>query len=128
MPQNTVLVVDDEKAILLLFEKAFSKAGFEVRTATSGEIALEILKKEEINVIFSDLNMEQMDGLELCRKIKKTKPMTIIYAMTGYASLFELADCREAGFDDYFKKPFKLPILIKAAEDAFEKIERWKAK
>ncbi len=128
MPQNTVLVVDDEKAILLLFEKAFSKAGIKAITVTSGEIALEILKKEEINVIFSDLNMEQMDGLELCRKIKKTKPMTIVFAMTGYASLFELADCREAGFDDYFKKPFKLPILIKAAEDAFEKIERWKAK
>ncbi|MCP3901772.1 MAG: response regulator [Desulfobacteraceae bacterium] len=128
MPQNTVLIVDDEKAILLLFEKAFSKAGFKVRTATSGEMALEILKKDEINVIFSDLNMEQMDGLELCRRIKKTKPMTIIYAMTGYASLFELADCREAGFDDYFDKPFKLPILIKKVNDAFEKIERWKKK
>ncbi len=128
MKQNKVLIVDDEEAILLLFEKALSRAGFQVRTAMSGEQALEVLENEKISVIFSDLNMEQMDGIELCKKIKKERPMTIMFAMTGYASLFELADCRDAGFDDYFKKPFKIPILIKAAENAFEKMNRWKTK
>jgi CheY-like chemotaxis protein len=41
-------------------------------------------------------------------------------------TLFELADCREAGFDDYFTKPVELKLLMKAAEDAFEKLDRWK--
>lgn len=43
-----------------------------------------------------------------------------------YASFFELAECREAGFDDYFQKPVELKTLFKAAEDAFGKIVRWK--
>ncbi len=52
--------------------------------------------------------------------------MDIIYAITGYASLFELADCREAGFDDYFQKPVEMKTLLKADQDAFKKIDRWK--
>ncbi|NOX33459.1 MAG: response regulator [Deltaproteobacteria bacterium] len=126
MTQDKILIVDDEKAILLLFEKAFSRAGYLVRTATSGKAALSLLQNEEIHVVFSDLNLPEMDGLELCREIKKHMPITIIYAMTGYASLFQLVDCRDAGFDDYFKKPVNLEVLLKAAKDAFEKIKRWK--
>ena len=126
MTEDKILIVDDEKAILLLLEKMFSKAGYKVRTSTSGKAALALLENEEVQVIFSDLNMPDMNGLELCRKIKKERPMTILYAMTGYASLFELADCRDAGFEDYFNKPMKLKVLLKAAQDAFNRIDRWR--
>ncbi len=121
-----ILVVDDEEAVLRLFKMAFAKAGYEPVTASSGEEALEILKEEKILVIFSDLNLPGIDGLELCKEIKKNIPMAIIYAITGYASLFQLSDCRDAGFDDYYKKPVRLPVLLEAAEDAFKKIERWR--
>lgn len=121
-----ILVVDDEEAVLRMFRVSFERAGYEVVTAASGEDAVKILDEENIFVVFSDLNLTGMDGLELCRDIKKKIPMAIVYAITGYASLFELADCREAGFDDYFKKPVRLNVLMKAAEDAFDKIERWK--
>ena len=121
-----ILVVDDEEAVLRLFKMAFTKAGYEPVTASSGEEALEILKEEKILVIFSDLNLPGIDGLELCKEIKKNIPMAIIYAITGYASLFQLSDCRDAGFDDYYKKPVRLPVLLEAAEDAFKKIERWR--
>jgi CheY-like chemotaxis protein len=121
-----ILVVDDEEAVLRLFKLAFTKAGYEPVIALSGEEALEILKEEKILVIFSDLNLPGINGLDLCREIKKNIPMAIIYAVTGYASLFQLSDCRDAGFDDYFKKPVRLPVLLEAAEDAFNKIERWR--
>lgn len=126
MKQRKVLIVDDEVAILHLFKIAFSKAGYEVITAESGKLALELLENEEIQVMFIDLNMPEMNGMELCTKIKKNIPITVIYAMTGYASLFELADCRDAGFDDYFKKPINLKVLLESTEDAFKKIDRWK--
>jgi hypothetical protein len=45
--------------------------------------------------------------------------------MTGYTSVFELASTREAGFDDYFLKPLKLDLILKATEDAVEKVTRW---
>jgi DNA-binding response OmpR family regulator len=78
--------------------------------------------------MFLDLNLPGMNGMDLCRRIKKDKPMAIVFAVTGYASLFELVDCREAGFDDYFKKPVDMKSLVKAANDAFERIDRWKKK
>ncbi|MCP3872629.1 MAG: response regulator [Desulfobacteraceae bacterium] len=126
MKQKKILVVDDEKAILLLLETAFSRAGYEVLIATRAEKALALLENEEVHVMFLDLNMSEMNGLDLCANIKKIMPISVAYAMTGYASLFGLSDCLDAGFDDYFKKPVDLKVLIKAAEDAFIKIERWK--
>lgn len=126
MDQKNILVVDDEKSILHLFETAFKKAGYHVFSTTSGDEALELLDKEDIQVMFLDLNMPEMDGIELCRAIKKKLPISIVYAMTGYATLFELTDCLDAGFNDYFKKPINMKVLMKAAEDGFDKIDRWK--
>lgn len=128
MSEKKILIVDDEKAILNLLKQAFSRAGFEVTPAESAEEALKVLEQEEIYVMFLDLNLPEMNGIELCRRIKKDKPMAIVFAVTGYASLFELVDCREAGFEDYFKKPADIKTLVKVANDAFERLERWKRK
>lgn len=124
--EKNIFVVDDEKFIRDMLEQAFSKHGYIVHSAESAEEALEILNDEKFQVMFLDLNLPKMNGVELCKQIRKDIPIGIIYAVTGYASLFELADCREAGFDDYFTKPVKLEMLFRAAQDAFEKIDRWK--
>ena len=126
MSDKKILVVDDEIAIINLLTQAFSRAGYTVRSAPNAKEALQLLENEKINVMFFDLNMPEMDGVELCKEVKKNMPMSIIYAVTGYASLFELAECREAGFEDYFKKPVNIKTLIKTADDSFEKVERWK--
>ena len=120
------MIVDDEEAIITLMVHAFSRAGYDTISAQSGEDALKILEQDKIQVMFLDLNMPGMDGIELCRIIRKDMPMAMIFAITGYASLFELADCREAGFDDYFKKPADIKTLVSAVEKAFQKIDRWK--
>jgi DNA-binding response OmpR family regulator len=125
MVQNKILIVDDEKAIINLMELAFVRAGFEVRSAESGEEALKILKTDKIQIMFLDLNMSGMNGIELCQAIRKNMTLAMIFAITGYASLFELSDCRDAGFDDYFKKPVNIKTLVATAQDAFEKINRW---
>ena len=121
-----ILVVDDEREILGGFEQALRNADYNVHCAESAEEALGVLNRENSQVMFLDLKLPKMDGVELCRQIRKDRPLAVIYAITGYPSLFELAICREAGFDDYFIKPIDLEILWKAAEDAFTRIERWK--
>jgi len=121
-----ILIVDDEAEIRNIFEQAFSQKGYVVRLSESAEEALEILKQENINVMFLDLRLPKMSGVELCKKVKKRNPMAIIYAVTGYASIYDVILCSNAGFDDYFTKPMDLEILIKAAQDAFEKIDRLK--
>ena len=122
MNQDTILVVDDEKAILHMFSLAFSKKGYRVRSAENAEEALNILKTEKIHV----MDLPGMNGIELCRAIRKDMPMAILYALTGYASLFELSDCRDAGFDDYYKKPVSMSVLLESAKAGFEKTERWR--
>ena len=124
--EKKILVVDDEQQIRDMYVQAFSEAGYTVKSAESAEEALEILEKERFWVMFLDLNLPGMNGVDLCRQIRKAYSMTIPYAVTGYASLFELSDCREAGFEDYFTKPTSLVDLLEAAGHAFKKLERWK--
>ena len=125
MDEKKILFVDDEMPILELLQEAFNMKSYKVSTADSAEKALEILKTESIQVMFLDLKLPGMNGIDLCRTIRKDNQIAIIYALTGYSNFFGLMECRTAGFDDLFTKPASLQILFKAADEAFEKIERW---
>lgn len=125
--KNTILVVDDDASVCGSLRQLFSNAGLEALTASSAEDALLIVREKKIDVIFLDLNLPEMNGIDLCRAIKKQNPVACCFAMTGHRSVFELVDCREAGFEDYFTKPTRFTQLLKAAEHAFERLERWKS-
>jgi len=118
--KKKILVVDDEETIRDLYRQAFEIKGYTVFTAESAEKALEILKQEEFKVMFLDLMLPGMDGLELCREIRKRKIRARIFAVTGHPSVFEVADCRQAGFDGYFTKPISLLLLCETAEEAMK--------
>jgi len=121
-----ILVVDDEVAVRDLLKDTFSIEGYDVRLAEGAETAFEILKGEDIEVIFLDLKLFGMNGIELCKQIRKDNPITIIFAMTGWAALYDIEECREAGFDDFFTKPVQTEMLLKAIEGAFERLNRWR--
>jgi len=125
MIDRRLLIVDDDEMITDMFRKGFTKAGYTVRRAASAEEALAILEKEKYQVMFLDLKLPTMDGVELCRTIRKNNFVAVIFAVTGYASFYEFEECRKAGFDDYFTKPVDLKVLYRAAMEAFDKIERW---
>ena len=120
-----VLVVDDEKEIRDLFRRVLETAGYEVETAESGEQALAILERDKFPLLLFDLNLPGIDGIELCKRARKLLPISIIFAITGYASLFHLHDCREVGFDDYFIKPVSIKVLLEEVGLASKKIDRW---
>jgi CheY-like chemotaxis protein len=124
--EKKILVVDDEAIMREMATAAFTNIGYTVKSAESAEEALEILKNESFLVMYLDLNLPGMNGVDLCRQIRSDNPVAICHAITAYTSLFELADCRDAGFDDYFPKPTDLNIILKSAETAFEKLARWK--
>ncbi len=123
--KKQILIVDDESSIRTLFRDFFSDAGYTVSLATNAEEALSILDDENIMVMFFDLKLFGMDGIQLCRQIRSKNPIAIIYAITGWAGLFEIEECREAGFDDFFTKPIKLDLMLEAVEEAFKKLDRW---
>lgn len=125
--KKTVLVVDDEAALRNAFETYFSKCGYEVLTAENAGGALEQLRRHSVPLCFLDLELPgEHNGLELCREIRQRNPMTTCVAVTGRRSLFEIAECRAAGFEDYFTKPTRLEHLQALAERVFERVDRWK--
>ena len=123
--EKKILVVDDEELIRSMLEQAFGKNGYIVRAAESAEQAMEILRADSIMVMYLDLKLPGMDGIQLCKKLRLQNPLSIMHALTGYVDLFGLLDCRLAGFDDFFSKPVSIELLLKSAQEAFEKLERW---
>lgn len=126
MDTKKVLIVDDEIAILNTLKEVFIKSGYEVLAAESAETAIEMLKNTSAMVMFLDLQLPGMNGIDLCREIRKSNHIAIIHALTGYVNIFGLIDCRQAGFDDFFTKPVAIDILLEAAEIAFNKLKRWR--
>lgn len=124
--EKTILIVDDEVTVREIFKDFFGAAGYRVLTAEGADNAIEILNEQDIDVIFLDLRLFGTNGLELGRRIRREKPLAILFAITGWAGLFEVEECREAGFDDFFIKPVEFEMLEKAVGDAFERVERWR--
>lgn len=123
--RNTILVVDDESSIRSLFKDIGTEAGYNVLTAANAEEALRILHHHHVSVIFLDLKLFGMNGIDLCRRIRRERPLAIIYAITGWSGLYEVAECREAGFDDFFRKPVTVETIHRSLREAFEKVSRW---
>lgn len=126
MLTSKVLVVDDETDILEIMKEFLEMEGYEVTTAQNAREALKILSDEGFMVMFLDLKLPDMSGIELCKRIRRDNQIAVIHAFTGFANFYSLIDCRAAGFDDFFLKPVDIKVLARAAKDAFEKIKRWK--
>ncbi|PKN04129.1 MAG: response regulator [Deltaproteobacteria bacterium HGW-Deltaproteobacteria-9] len=124
--KGKILIVDDEMSVRELLTGVFTDENYEVITTEDGNQALDILKRDNIDVIFLDLKLFGMNGIDLCRQIRDTKPMSMIFAITGWAPLFEIEECRQAGFDDYFEKPLDMDMLLDAVAEAIKKLDRWK--
>ena len=123
-----VLVVDDERSMREMMENVLGDMDCEVFLAEGAEEALVQLEQHDFTIVFLDLKLFGMNGIDLCRAIRKRKPLAILYAMTGWSGLFEIEECREAGFDDFFAKPIKVDLLLRAVEAAFERHRRWTEK
>ena len=124
--ERRILVVDDEQPVRDLLTRALARLGCSVQGAASAAEALEHMKDQPADIVFLDLKLPDMAGLDLCREMRRRWPWAILIAVTGYVSLFELLDCREAGFEDYFVKPVDLKEFLAAAESACRKVARWK--
>jgi len=100
-----VLVVDDEGANRYSVCKTLQKVGYQVAEAANGQEALDLLAKQQYDVVLTDIRMPGIDGVELLRKIKESSPDAIVILMTGYASLSSAVEALRLGAHDYLIKP-----------------------
>src|SRR5690606_893001 len=83
--KGKILIIDDETSVRELFTGVFTDEDYEVIATEDGNRALEILEQDNIDVIFLDLKLFGMNGIDLCRQIREMKPMSMIFAITGWA-------------------------------------------
>ena len=117
-PTNTVWVVDDERSIRWVLDKALSKEGMDVHCFEDGESLLSQMKSTIPNVIVSDIRMQGLDGLELLRQIRTEHPDLPVIIMTAHSDLDSAVSSIQGGAFEYIPKPFEIDETVAVVKRA----------
>ncbi len=113
MAENArILVVDDEPAVQSALRRALTLERYDVAEATDGRQALECLGATQYEAIILDVAMPQLDGLQVCRKLRESGDRTPVLMLTARAEVDDRVAGLDAGADDYLVKPFALRELL----------------
>lgn len=125
MKKAKILVVDDERDIIELVSYNLEKEGFKVIAASDGEKALELVSSEEPEIIILDLMLPGIDGLDVCRELKRNDQTTSIpiIMLTAKGEESDIVIGLELGADDYITKPFSPRILVARVKAVLRRIE-----
>lgn len=116
---KTVLVVDDTKNIKNLLTTCLTLNGYSVLTASNGFDAIEILKKNKVNLVFLDIKMPELSGTEVLKRIRAMGIDTPVIIMTAFATVKNAVECTKLGAVIYLQKPFttdKVKSVLKEIE------------
>jgi len=111
MPKGKILVVDDEPKIVSLVRTYLEREGYQVAEACDGRLALEAFKSESPNLVILDVMLPGLDGLEVCREIRRSSEVPIIMLTARDEDTDKLIGL-ELGADDYITKPFSPRELV----------------
>jgi CheY-like chemotaxis protein len=112
-----VLVVDDDPAVRKSFDRVLTGKGYAVITAESGEEALRKLNEEKYDLVYSDIRMPGMNGLEVAEKIKANRPWTPVVIITGYGTDIAEERAKAAGVKSFLHKPLSPAMIEDSARD-----------
>lgn len=107
-----ILVVDDEKAILRVLKRSLQAHGYEVFLAQSGEKALESMQFHRPDVLLLDLGLPDMNGLEVCKRVRAQSPLLPILVISVRDTEAEKVRVLDLGADDYIAKPFGINEVL----------------
>lgn len=118
MPDERILIAEDEADVLDMCARALSREGYQVRGARSGLEAIAMVKKQDFDLLLTDIRMPGLSGLQAYREIKQCSPDIIGVAITGYGSVDTAIEALKLGMDDFLLKPFSLDDLRAAVSKA----------
>ena len=110
-----VLIVDDDPVVAKSFDRVLGERGYVVITARDGEEALTKMKNEEYDVVFTDIKMPGMSGLEVAERVKARRPWTPVVIVTGYGSPANKARAEAAGVSGFLDKPLSPEMIEQSA-------------
>ena len=119
--KEIILVVEDEDIARKNLEHILVKTGYEVISVNNGKKALDLLQSTGIDLVITDLKMEQVDGMQVLRKTKELQPYTEVIMITGYATVDSSVEAMHQGAYYYIAKPYKIGEVRKIAKEALLK-------
>lgn len=122
---NRALVIDDDKLALDLLTFYLTSEGFQVETADNGTTGLELARANEYDIILTDLNLPDINGIEMVRKSKEISPATEIIVVTGEYSVEKALEATRVGAFDYIVKPVDPEKLFVGIKNAVELKQQW---
>ena len=123
MAEIEILVVDDEAVALKNLCHVLKKEGYGVTAAKSGKQALAYLEKQEFALVITDLQMPQVDGMQVLKRVKTVYPKTEVIMITGFSTVDSAVDSLKAGAYYYIAKPFRLDQVRKVVREATKKYQ-----
>lgn len=118
-----VLVVDDDPVVGKSFDRVLSEKGYVVSTAPNGQDALDKLAREDYDVVFTDIRMPGMDGIEVAEHVRQKRPWVPVVIITGYGSTANEARAKEAGVSAFIHKPLSPETIEGSARNALRETE-----
>ena len=106
-----ILVIDDDEVVGRSFDRVLTEKGYEVSTALTGEEGLEKMNTDEYDIVFTDIKMPGMDGLEVAERIRERCPWTPVVVITGYGSEENEAKAKVLGTRGFVRKPLTPDII-----------------
>jgi len=119
-----VLVIDDDAVVGRSFDRVLSEKGYEVSTALSGEEALKDIETKEYDLVFTDIKMPGMDGIEVAERIKAQCPWTPVVVITGYGTEENEARASVLGVSGFVRKPLTPEIIESITLKALNEAEK----
>ncbi len=116
-----LLLVDDDPGLLKLLGMRLVSEGYRVDTAESGQQGLRVLAKERIDLVISDLRMDEMDGMQLFSEIQKVQPGMPVIILTAHGSIPDAVSATQQGVFSFLTKPVDKDALYKAIDEALER-------
>jgi len=114
-----ILIVDDEENARLGLSKLLSQEGYEVESVANGLEALEFLDRKQVNLVISDINMPQMNGLAFLRELNRHHPEMQVIMITAYGGVESYLSAMNLGAFEYIHKPIKLEELKSVMKKIF---------
>ena len=116
-----ILVIDDERAIRNTLKEILEMESHEVETAENGRIALDKAKQQQFDLIFSDIKMPEMDGMELLTALREAEIDCPVVMISGHGTIETAVECIKKGAFDFIIKPIDLNRLLITTKNALEK-------
>ena len=121
MGKGAILIVEDDNKMRYALRHILSKEGYCVKAVASGEEALSEARDEDFELVITDLKLPGMDGMDVLKSVRASKPHTSVVMVTAYATVDSAVEAMKEGAEDYVAKPFNIEEIRVVVRRVFEK-------